>query len=94
MAVHYDAIHWLNLSSCEDIRFYEIGKQQCERGYSYGPIIRDKYVLHYVLSGEGSLTINQKTFQRRWDYSPSSESLASTAGVSSFFTSARIIKVA
>lgn len=62
MAVHYDAIHWLNLSSYEDIRFYEIGKQQCERGYSYGPIIRDKYVLHYVLSGEGSLTINQKTF--------------------------------
>lgn len=51
-------IHWLNYSSYEDLKFYEAGIQDCSPGYGYGPIIRDKYILHYILSGEGELHLD------------------------------------
>ncbi len=63
MAIHNDTIHWLNFNSYEDIRFYEIGNQRCHSGYSYGPIIRDKYVLHYIVSGEGILKMNDTIYE-------------------------------
>lgn len=53
-------IHWLDFSSYEDLRFFEIGYQKCYPNYGYGPIIRDKYILHYVLSGSGKLQLNGK----------------------------------
>lgn len=62
MALHYEAIHWLNYSNYEDLRFYEIGHQKCEPGYDYGPIIRDKYILHYVLKGRGRLEMDGQIF--------------------------------
>lgn len=62
VAVHYDAIYWLNYSAYEDLRFYEMGRQKCTPGYGYGPIIRDKYILHYIISGEGRLEMDGKTF--------------------------------
>ncbi len=58
MAVHYEALHWLNYNSYEDLRFYEIGHQKCEPDYGYGPIIRDKYILHYIINGKGHLEID------------------------------------
>lgn len=51
-------IHWLDYSSYEDLKFYEAGIQDCHPGYGYGPIIRDKYILHYILSGEGELHLD------------------------------------
>lgn len=62
MALHYEAIHWLNYSTYEDLRFYEIGHQKCEPGYDYGPIIRDKYILHYVIKGKGHLEMDDQIF--------------------------------
>lgn len=61
MAVHYEAIYGLNFSFYEDLRFYEMGRQKCPPGYGYGPIIRDKYILHYIISGEGRLEMDGKT---------------------------------
>ncbi len=51
-------VHWLNYSSYEDLKFYEAGIQDCHPGYGYGPIIRDKYILHYILSGRGELHLD------------------------------------
>lgn len=62
MALHYEAIHWLNYSTYEDLRFYEIGHQKCEPGYDYGPIIRDKFILHYVVKGRGHLEMDGQVF--------------------------------
>ena len=53
-------IHWLDYSSYEDLKFYEAGIQNCQPGYGYGPIIRDKYILHYILSGEGELHLDNQ----------------------------------
>lgn len=52
----------LNYNSYEDVRFFEIGRQKCAPDYDFGPIIRDKYILHYVLSGEGRLEMDGKTY--------------------------------
>lgn len=38
------------------------GKENCAAGYSYGPAVRSQYVLHYITSGKGSYTINNKTY--------------------------------
>lgn len=57
-----DGVWWLNFSQYEDLRLYEVGRQRCPAGYEFGPIIRDKYILHYVLNGEGTLYLDQKEF--------------------------------
>ncbi len=35
---------------------------KCDPSYGYGPIIRKLYILHYVVSGEGILHIQDKEF--------------------------------
>ncbi len=57
-----DGDFWLNYNQYEDLRLYEVGRQKCPAGYEFGPIIRDKYILHYVVSGEGTLYMDQKEF--------------------------------
>lgn len=38
------------------------GQQDCKPSYSYGPAVRDRYLLHLVTSGKGSFTILGKTY--------------------------------
>lgn len=38
------------------------GKENCTSEYAYGPAVRSQYVLHYITSGQGSYTINNKTY--------------------------------
>jgi len=38
------------------------GSEKCLPNYSYGPIARNTYILHYVLSGKGYLEIGGKKF--------------------------------
>lgn len=60
---HYDECYFVNYDSYEDLRLAEIGCQKCPSKYSFGPIIRENYVLHYILEGSGSLFINKKEFR-------------------------------
>ena len=60
MEMPEDGVWWLNYSQYEDLRLYEIGIQRCAPSYSFGPIIRDRYILHYVFEGEGVLRIDDK----------------------------------
>ena len=34
------------------------GMQQCHSGYTFGPVMRDYYIIEYVLSGKGEYTAN------------------------------------
>ena len=38
-----------------DLRLYQYGWEQCEPLHSYGPSVRNHYLFHYILSGQGSL---------------------------------------
>lgn len=60
-----DGVWWLNYSQYEDLSLYEVGVQRCGPGYEFGPIIRDKYILHYVFQGEGVLELDHKSFPVR-----------------------------
>jgi AraC-type DNA-binding domain-containing proteins len=39
------------------------GMENCTPGYSYGPAIRPQYLIHYIIDGEGSYTVNNKTYK-------------------------------
>ena len=58
----YDECYFLNFSTCDDISLYEIGQQKCPPCYSFGPIIRDHYVLHYIINGTGKLYLDHKEY--------------------------------
>jgi AraC-like DNA-binding protein len=38
------------------------GIEDCAPSYSYGPAVRPQYVIHYIIDGEGSFTVNNKTY--------------------------------
>lgn len=38
------------------------GHQRCEAGYMVGPVIRDNYVIHYVVSGKGYYEVGEKKY--------------------------------
>lgn len=41
---------------------YNVGFQNCDPLYQWGPGIRDHYLIHYVISGKGYYKIKNKTF--------------------------------
>ena len=41
---------------------YSTGYEQCDSNHSWGPALRDHYILHYVVSGKGTLRYNQQTY--------------------------------
>lgn len=41
-----------------DLDMYQHGYEQCAPGHSFGPLARNHYLFHYVLSGTGTLMAN------------------------------------
>ncbi len=41
---------------------YHCGHEKCKPSHSYGPAIRPHYLLHYILHGQGSYSVNGKTY--------------------------------
>ena len=41
---------------------YNVGFQKCDPLYQWGPGIRDHYLIHYIISGEGYYKIKNTTF--------------------------------
>lgn len=39
---------------------YNAGYEQCESNHSWGPALRDHYIIHFVVSGSGILCCNQQ----------------------------------
>ncbi|WP_028044377.1 AraC family transcriptional regulator [Candidatus Stoquefichus massiliensis] len=46
----------------EDLYVKFCGMQECTPGYSYGPAVRQHYLIHYCLSGKGEYHINNKVY--------------------------------
>lgn len=38
-----------------DLDMYQFGYEQCEPGHSFGPVKRNHYLFHYIISGTGTL---------------------------------------
>jgi len=41
---------------------YNTGMQKCESGYSWGPAVRDHFLIHYVISGRGTYECAGKSY--------------------------------
>ncbi|MCI8946787.1 MAG: AraC family transcriptional regulator [Lachnospiraceae bacterium] len=46
-----------------DAMIYTCGYENCEKGHSYGPILRNGYLIHYVLGGCGIYKARGKLFR-------------------------------
>ncbi|KXT77679.1 AraC family transcriptional regulator [Streptococcus sp. DD13] len=44
-----------------DLNVDHYGAEVCARNYSFGPTIRDNYVLHFILNGKGTFMIDGQT---------------------------------
>ncbi|MGQ7461992.1 AraC family transcriptional regulator [Streptococcus suis] len=44
-----------------DLNVDHFGAEQCDSGYSFGPTIRENYVLHFITNGKGKITIDGET---------------------------------
>lgn len=40
---------------------YNVGFQKCDPLYQWGPGIRDHYLIHYIISGQGTYLVNKET---------------------------------
>ena len=46
-----------------DLNMYRCGIEDCAPGYSWGPALRDHYIIHYILDGKGTYTVNNHTYE-------------------------------
>ena len=44
-----------------DLNIDHYGAETCDKNYSFGPSIRDNYVLHFIVSGKGTFSIDGQT---------------------------------
>ncbi len=42
---------------------YNTGYEQCQSNHSWGPALRDHYLIHFVVSGSGTLRCNQQEYK-------------------------------
>lgn len=80
----FDFCAFLDYDKSPEVCLFEIGNYKCEPGYSFGPVIRPRGILHYVLSGKGRLVIMNKEYHihgGQFFYIP--------AGISAFYEADR-----
>lgn len=46
-----------------DAMIYTCGYESCTPGHSYGPILRNGYLIHYILSGAGIYKARGKLYR-------------------------------
>lgn len=46
-----------------DITVYQCGMEKCKKLYSYGPAVRDHYLIHFILKGSGAFYVNGKSYK-------------------------------
>ena len=44
------------------VQLYHFGREACKRGHTYGPAVRDHYLIHCVLRGKGTYHVGEKTY--------------------------------
>jgi AraC-like DNA-binding protein len=53
----------INITSNTDLVVYLCGTQKCESLHSYGPVLRDHYIFHYIINGKGIFKVHGITYK-------------------------------
>lgn len=56
------ALYTINQRSGVDLLLNECGWQRCYPRHSYGPLVRSAYMLHFLVGGEGTYTVNNTSY--------------------------------
>ena len=49
----------------DDLQVLHAGMEQCPPAHAFGPAVRDYYLIHFVLRGQGRFQAENRTFQLR-----------------------------
>lgn len=49
-------------SNIEDLTVYNWGYEKCAKGHSFGPAVRDHYLIHYILEGQGTFQVGDEAY--------------------------------
>ena len=61
-----------NYTNNIELSIFNCGLERCAPGQTWGPGIRDHYLIHLVVSGKGTFEVGGKTFEvvpQPWEYS-------------------------
>lgn len=59
----FDKRWFLDFDNYNDFYIYEIGTYKCTPCYGYGPSIRPRDIIHFVISGKGKLYLNDNCYE-------------------------------
>lgn len=45
-----------------DLNFYDCGEEVCSSGYFFGPVARNHFIIHFILSGKGTFRCGKKLY--------------------------------
>lgn len=60
-ATYKESFKQSNIENVE-LSIYNCGLQSCDAGYTWGPGVRDHYLIHYVVSGKGTYTVKNTVY--------------------------------
>lgn len=69
-----------------DLNLYQYGYEKCRPLHSYGPIVRNHYLFHYIISGKGTLlTDNKKNQSTEYKIGPGMGFLIEPGYINTYF---------
>jgi len=54
--------YYFNKYNQTDLNVYRCGIQKCKPEYTWGPGVRDHFIVHYILSGAGTFSVQKKSY--------------------------------
>lgn len=53
----------INIPSSSVVFIHQVGSEICKPGHSFGPAVRDHYLIHCILYGEGTFTVGKRKYR-------------------------------
>lgn len=57
-----DVCRFVNYEDSDDFYLYELGSNKCEPLYSFSHLVKNRIIIHFVLSGKGIVKLNGKKY--------------------------------
>ena len=54
--------YYFNKYNQTDLNVYRCGIQKCKPKFAWGPGVRDHFIVHYILSGTGTFSVQNKSY--------------------------------